>query len=184
MKAIRKSETVDYFIYGTDPEPDWFLRLPRETVFDADGHIIGDIDTREHTTIETDNQSIKAYKGEYIIKDEHANIYTLGEDIFNMAYVKLQQDDNGTHMVSDELLTFANDICNETLEFDFENRLGNLKYLSLSWNVSNEQHNITDFICEKIIHKVQSLQDNMIVKELQNNAIEDKREITLLYIEY
>lgn len=184
MKAIRKSETVDYFRYGTDPEPDWFLRLPRETVFVADGHAIGGIDTREHTTIETNNQSIKVYKGEYIIKDEHGNIYTLGEDIFNMAYVKLQQDGNGTHMVSDELLKFANDICNKTLEANFENRGNNLKYISLCWDVSNEQHQVTDFICEKIIHKVQSLQDNMIVKELQNNAIEDKREITLLYVEY
>lgn len=184
MKAIRKSETVEYFRYGTDPEPDWFLTLPRETVFDADGGIIGDIDTSEHTTIETDNQSIKAYKGEYIIKDEHANIYTLGKDIFNMAYVKLQQDDNGTHMVSDELLKFANDICNKTLEANFENRGNNLKYISLCWDVSNEQHQVTDFICEKIIHKVHDLQDNMIVKELCNNAREDVREITLLYVEY
>lgn len=182
MKAFRKQEVVDYFRYGVDPLPDWFLELPRETVFDADGRQVDDfIDATQYTIVETPKQSVKVYKYEYLIKDEHGNLMTLCKDVFNMVYGKLSQINR---TISDELISFANDLCNETLEATFENRGDNLKYISLCWDVTYEQHHITDFICEKLIHKVQGLQDDMILKELRNDARDNVREITLLYIEY
>ena len=95
MKAIRKQEVVDYFQYGVDTLPDWFLELPRETVFDGDGRQIDDfIDTTQYTIVETPTQSVTVYKYEYLIKDEHGNLMTPCKDVFNAAYAKLPQSND------------------------------------------------------------------------------------------
>ncbi|EAE0718366.1 hypothetical protein Q876_08960 [Listeria monocytogenes] len=77
MKYRKKPVVIEAFKFGHEPSPDWFGAV---ITADEDGPLFADIQTLEGT--------MRAERGDYVIKGVQGELYPCNPDIFEQTYEK------------------------------------------------------------------------------------------------
>ncbi|CUM22663.1 hypothetical protein KQ805_03055 [Listeria monocytogenes] len=77
MKYRKKPVVIEAFCFGYEPSPDWFSAV---ITADETGSLFADIKTLEGT--------MRAERGDYVIKGVQGEIYPCKPDIFEQTYEK------------------------------------------------------------------------------------------------